>query len=171
MFASQFKQHNSMKEFRELWLTVHVAMATMSVFNETDYPTESMIKEMENAKNDLLQIASERDYGKAIERAKEQFSENGYEMTDEIERFVLTPDQFDIRSSVIEKKERYFKKFPEYWENEIGKLKRKNAIANRRTYLIGEIERLLKEADGVSRETVERMKEYSEYNRKVLGGI
>ena len=59
--------------------------------------------------------------------------------------------------------------YREYWEEQIGLLKRKSAVTNRRRYLLEHLDGLIEKASTLSLdEAVRNLQEYKRYNEQTL---
>lgn len=159
-------------DFREKWLSVHVALSVLENCMECDMPSEHNFSELKKSKAELLAFIKDERFDEYISKAETEFVENGHNLTTELKNFVRNPNSINPEELYTAKWEAYMLDFPIYWEQRISLLKSKSAIKKRREYLLEKTAELLEKAHALHLENSYKvLSEYISFNEKELSGI
>ena len=166
--SKTIEQKEAECNFRVKWLTIHIGMVLLSETEKVKWPNEKRCEELSKSISEIVAICHDSDYKEACKVAEKEYVENGHEMTEEIKRMIENPHTFDVEQFVIQKRKVYYENYVKYWENEIGLLKRKDAITKRRKYIEDHIDEMIEDAKLYVPECVNALREYKAFNHKKI---
>lgn len=167
------KEKERLLDLRDKWMAIGMAFAAYRQLMdtpETSYPDDRICNQLREAHAELLRITKEADFGECLQLAVNDYRKmNKRKPTEEQMRFATHPEEFSPEDMIGGKWLAYLIGYRDYWEGQIGQLKRKSAVANRRRYLIEKIDALIEKASSLQLDkAAEQLREYKRYNERML---
>ncbi len=170
---AQRKEKARRMELRGKWLAIYGAMGVYSQFDaigDTHYPDERIIEALKQSNAEMRQMQGDPDFGECMKTAVAEYRKTQGRMPSAAQkRFAAQPEDYDTEKMIRSKWLAYLDGYRNYWERQIAQLKRKNAITNRRRYLLEHLDALIGKASSLSLDdTAEQLREYKHYNERML---
>ena len=160
-------------ELRDKWMAIGMAFMAYRHFMEssdTIYPDDRTSERLREAHAEMRSIAQDPDFAECLQLATDDYScMNGEKPTEEQICFATQPEEFNPEEMIRSKWLTFANGYREYWEEQIGLLKRKSAMTNRRRYLLEHLDGFIEKASTLSLdEAVRKLQEYKRYNEQIL---
>lgn len=160
-------------ELRSKWMAISTAFSAYRHFIDTpeaSYPDDHICTLLKDSNAEMQRLVKDADFEECIALATDDYTRmNGEKPSDGQIRFATAPDVFNTDEMIRDKWLAYISGYRDYWEEQIGSLKRKNAVINRRKYLLEQIDTLLNKVSSLSLgDAAESLREYRKYNEQML---
>ena len=160
-------------DLSDKWMAIEMAFTAYRHFmdtSDTTYPDDRTSERLREAHTEMRSIAQDLDFAECLRLATDDYSRmNGEKPTEEQICFATQPEAFNPEEMIRNKWLTFANGYREYWEEQIGLLKRKSAVTNRRRYLTEHLDGLIEKASTLSLdEAVRKLQEYKRYNERML---